>query len=86
MRVVVLWRDGTDYARDVTDFMESLERRAGKAVESMDPDTREGASFAEIYDVMEFPAILALDEMGKVLARWQGTMLPRIDEVSYYMN
>lgn len=84
MRVVMVWRDNTDYAREVINWLEELSRKTGKEVESIDPDSMEGGSFVSIYDVVEYPTILALDNAGSVLAMWRGTPLPMIDEVAYY--
>lgn len=57
----------------------------GEEIESMDPDTREGVGFCKVYDVVEYPTILALDDNGAVLASWRGQMLPTFDEVSYWL-
>ena len=84
MRAIIVWRDNTDYSREVIDWLSEFEKRTGKEVESVDPDSSEGSSFIEAYDVVEYPTILGLDDSGRVLDSWRGTPLPRIDEVSYY--
>ena len=78
-----MWRDNTDYAREVTSWINEFEARK-KEVESLDPDTLEGENFARAYDVVEYPTVLALDDRGSVLQQWRGTPMPQIDEVSYY--
>ena len=84
MRVVCVWRDNTDYAREVTEWLHEFERK-GKEVESLDPDTLAGESFARAYDVVEYPTVLAVDDRGGVLQEWRGTPMPQIDEVMYYL-
>ena len=84
MRAVIVWKDNTDYSREVIDWLDEFKRRTGKEIETVDPDSIEGGSFAKVYDVVEYPTILGLDNEGKVLASWRGTPMPRIDEVSYY--
>ena len=84
MKVVALWRDNTDYAREIVDWLENFERRTGKRLESLDPDTVEGGDFAAVHDIWEFPAIVAVDDSGVILQDWKGVPLPMVDEVSYY--
>lgn len=85
MRVVMIWRDNEDYSRTVRDWLHDFEHRLGKMPESFSPDEGEGLGLAKIYDVVEYPTILALDDNGKVLQMWRGAMLPQVNEVSYYM-
>lgn len=84
MRVVCVWRRESDYGRMVEEWLRDFERRTGKEIESLDPDTSEGESFCRTYDVVEYPAIVAVGDDGAVLAIWRGQMLPRFDEVSYW--
>jgi hypothetical protein len=83
MRVVCVFRDNQDYSRSVTDWLEDFRRQTGREIEIMDPD--QNTSFCETYDIVEYPTILALGEMGDVRAMWRGRNLPLINEVSYYM-
>ena len=83
MRVICIYRDNQDYSRMVTDWLENFRRQTGREIEIMDPDTN--TSFCETYDIVEYPTILALGDMGDVRAVWRGRDLPLIDEVNYYM-
>jgi hypothetical protein len=87
MRVVIIWRDDTDYSRTVTEWLRDFEHRTGKQPESYSPDSPEGESICRTYDVVEYPTILAFDDEGKLLQEWRGMnpSLPRIDDVNYYM-
>lgn len=84
MRVVCVWRDGEDYSRTVQEWLTQFERQTGKTVESLDPDVDE--SFYRVYDIVEYPTLVALDDKGSVLAIWRGEMLPTFDEVSYWLK
>jgi len=84
VRVVVVTKEGMDYSRGVNDWLREFERRVGKELEVVDPETREGVGFAEVYGVVEYPTILALSDEGKLMNSWRGQVLPKIDEVSYY--
>lgn len=85
MRVVVISRDETDYARTVSTFVEDFRRRTGRELEVISPDGREGEGLARVYDVVEYPTILALSDGGELVKMWRGLPLPLIDEVSFYM-
>lgn len=53
-------------------------------IEIVDADSRDGIATAMLYDVMKYPAILALRDDGSVLKSWEGESLPLMDEVAYY--
>lgn len=84
MRVVIIWRDNTDYARTVIDWLRDFELRTGTTIESLSPDEPAGESLCRAYDIVEYPTMLALDNDGSVLSMWRGTSMPRIGDVSYY--
>ena len=84
MRVVVITKDQTDYAREVSDYVFEFERRTGHELEILDPESREGISFTTTYDILEFPTIVALSESRQMLNMWKGRPLPTISELSYY--
>ncbi len=86
MSVVAFTRDSTDYARRVTEFLHDFTRRTGKQIEVINPDTPLGAEKARVYDVVEYPTIIATAGDGQLLAQWRGLPLPTIDEVSYYVQ
>jgi len=86
MRLLVLYKQNSEQARPVEEFMHEFTRRSGKEIEVIDPDTREGTNIAEIHDVVRYPAILALTDSGQPLNMWQGEELPLLDEVASYVN
>ncbi|MBR0403302.1 hypothetical protein IJI55_02010 [Candidatus Saccharibacteria bacterium] len=86
MKVVVVWRDNTDYAREVEMWMNDFQHDTGKEVESLDPDSVEGEIFAKARDIVEYPSVVAVSDDGAVLKIWRGTPMPQIDEVSYYVR
>ena len=84
MRVVVVYKQQTDYARQVEEFLESFKRQTGRELETLDPETRDGSGFCETYDIMEYPTLIAITDDGQVQNQWKGLPLPTISEVSYY--
>ena len=84
MRVVMLTKDQTDYARDVETFLFDFKRLTGRDIEVLDPESPDGVSFTEAYDILQFPTLIALADDGHMQNTWAGLPLPTISEVSYY--
>ena len=82
-RVVCVFRDNEDYSRTVTEWLENFRRQTGREIETMNPD--ENPTFCEVYDIVEYPTIIALRDDGNVLETWRGKDMPLMDEVLYYM-
>lgn len=85
MRVVVIYKEETDYARQVTDYLFDFKRQTGRELETLDPESAEGISFCSTYDILEYPTIVALSDGGQLQNMWNGLPLPTISEVSYYV-
>ena len=85
MRVVVIYKRESDYGREVSEYLTDFTRQTGHELETMNPDTREGADFCRTYDIVEYPTIIALDPNGALQNLWRGRPLPTISEVSYYV-
>lgn len=85
MRVVVVYKDGTDYAREVADFLHDFEHQTGHTLEGMDPDTAEGTHFCETYGIVQYPTVIALTDEGVMQQIWRGLPMPTIMEVSFYV-
>lgn len=83
MRVVCVYREGEDYTRTVTDWLEDFYRRTGHQLETIDPDR--DSKFCEAYGIVEYPTIIAISDQGQVRAFWPGRSLPMFNEVSYYL-
>ena len=87
MRVVCLYKRETDYGREVEEYLNDIGRYpTNTKIEVLDPESTEGESLARAYDIVRYPAILALDGNGSVVQEWIGLPLPPIDEVVYYLN
>ena len=84
MRVIIIYKEQSDHAREVTSYLRDFKRQTGRDLETINPDTREGADFCRVYDIVEYPSIIALDDDGRLRNFWRGRPLPTISEVSYY--
>jgi len=86
MRVVVIYKDQTDYARQVTDYLRDFKRQTGHDLEELNPESPEGIDFCRTYDILQFPTMIALSNDGALQNTWPGLPLPTISEVSYYVQ
>ena len=84
MKILVIYKEASDHARPVVDFLRDFERRTGRKLETVNPETREGNQLCRTYDIVEYPTIIALDDNGTMQNLWRGLPLPTISEVSYY--
>lgn len=84
MRVVIVTKENTEYARAVETFLGDFARQTGKVLEIIDPDSAEGDSFCRAYDIVEYPTIIALSSDGHMQNMWRGPVLPTINEVGFY--
>ena len=85
MRIVAVYHEYSDHAREVVEWIDQFERRSGRAVEQIDPDTPEGETFCAAREILQYPTITVTDEDGKPYEIWSGSPLPVIDEVMGYV-
>lgn len=78
-------KEATDYARRVEEFLENFARQTGREIETLNPDTPDGATFCRTYDIVEYPTVIALSDDGQVQNVWRGVNFPTINELSYYV-
>lgn len=86
MAVMVFYRPHGEHARKIEGFLDDFTRRTSYKIERIDPDTREGSMRCRVYDIVEYPTIIATAKDGQLRNMWRGTMLPSVDEVSYYVE
>lgn len=84
MKAVVVFKENTDYARTVLDYLRDFERQTGRQLETLNPDTPDGIMFCKTYDIVEYPTMIAISDDGVMQNMWRGLPLPTITEVSYY--
>lgn len=80
-----MYRQESDHAREVFSFLHDFARQTGHVIEEIDPDTRDGADMCRVYDIVEYPTIIALSDNGQLQHMWRGRPLPTISEVSFYV-
>jgi hypothetical protein len=86
VKLLVLYRPESEHSTDVETFARDFQQlyEVGRKLELVSLNTRDGAATASLYDIMSYPAILALANDGSVLNAWQGLPMPLMDEVAGY--
>ena len=88
MRLLILYYPNSEHSTIVEEFVRNLKSRhdIGSKLELVNLNTRDGAATASLYDVVDYPAVLALANDGSVLNSWEGNSLPLVDEVAGYLS
>ena len=84
MRVVVVYREDSEVATTVETFLRDFERQTGRSIDVINPDSPDGADFCQVYDIVQYPTMLAISDDNQLQTSWEGLPLPTISEVSYY--
>ena len=84
--MVILYRPRSAQTTDIEAFIRDFQYRHEGRLDVLDADSRDGIAMAVLYDIMSYPAILALRDDGSVMKSWEGDMLPLMDEVAYYTS
>jgi hypothetical protein len=88
MKVLVLYRPNSEYARVVEEFVQGLQKRHNvdeRHLKVLDYDSREGSATASMYDVMTQPSIVVIGNDGGYVKSWDGAHLPLLEEVAGYV-
>lgn len=85
MRVAIVYKYESDHAREVLDYLRDFEQQTGHQIETIDPDSKDGAATCRAYDIVEYPSVIAISDDGHMQNMWRGRPLPTISEVSFYV-
>jgi hypothetical protein len=86
MRVVMLYRPNSEFARQAEEYMTDFHRfHPGEKIEILNIDSVEGSHTVQLYGVIEFPAVIAVSNDGVMQQMWQGIdRLPLMNDLAYY--
>lgn len=84
MRIVLLYHPESDHSRQVEVFAHDFQKLGHGEVELISLETTQGAELAKLYDIVAYPAVLAIRDSGELLKNWEGENLPLINEVAAY--
>ncbi len=85
MNIIILHKPNSETDTQLQGYLRDFEQRTGKQIELMDAESKEGIDLAQIYDILQFPAILAREDTGEFVQAWSEIdKWPTISELSYY--
>lgn len=81
---MVFYRPNSEHSRQVEEFVHDFVRYdPSRTVDLVDVDSPYGVAQCRVYDIIQYPSIVAKGEDGVMLQKWSGSM-PLMDELSYY--
>lgn len=89
MRVLVLYHPKSEHGGRVLDYardFDRLHKDQKQKIELVSLETKEGANLAKLYDVVRYPAVLAIAGDGSMQRLWQEENLPLLRELDYYFQ
>lgn len=86
MKTVLLYRPDSPHERQALDYMRDFAMQTGKTLPALNPDSPEGAQLCQLYDIVQYPAILVTDDTGHLQNLWLGDNLPSFGEIGYYVE
>jgi hypothetical protein len=86
MKAMLIYRPHSEQERPALDYLRDFAAQTGKQLPTLDPDSPQGAELCQLYDIMQFPAILVTDDEGHIQNSWVGERLPPFSELSYYVD
>lgn len=84
MRVVVIFKENNENSRTVINFMRDFKYQTGHELEVINPESKDGIRICQLYDILQYPTVLATTNDGIMQRIWEGLPLPTISELSYY--
>jgi len=86
MKLLVLYKPKSEHARVVEEYLNDFRYQYPDVeVEALDAESVEGVNKSELYDILEYPALLALASDSTLQSMWAGKMLPQKQEVISYI-
>ncbi len=84
MKIYILYHPNSEHARAVEEYAHDYQASRGKSIELVSLETRDGATLAKLYDIVNYPAIIATRDDRQLLKHWEGAPLPLMEEVDGY--
>jgi hypothetical protein len=85
MKLLILYDPHSEHARGTETFKTDLTAiYPDIPVNMMDCNGPEGTAAAELYDVVQYPALLIVADDGQLVKDWEGDGFPSSGEVAGY--
>ena len=85
MKAVILYKPNSEAESSVLEYVHDFEYQTGKTITLLDCESPEGVEKSKAYDILQFPAVVALRDDGSFVESWiDREKWPTISELSYY--
>lgn len=84
MKVVILYRPNSEHESAVLSYARDYKIQRGKDLQLLSLDSVEGAAKAKLYDIVRYPAVIAVADDGQLLQLWQDDHLPLMNDLDFY--
>lgn len=74
MNVTVLYTRNTPADRHIEYLQRKLQEEERIEAKLLDADSRDGIALAELYGIMQRPALIVTGDDGKLAAKWEGEL------------
>jgi hypothetical protein len=86
MKLLVLYQPKSEHARLMEEYLEDFRRLYPQIdIEVLDAESVEGVNICQVYDILEYPALLVVNRDQALQNMWLGKMLPQKQEVVSYL-
>ncbi len=87
MKLIFLYKSISEFGRITEEFAQRIrDFHPQIQINLIESESFEGIEKASLYDIMTFPAILAVTEDSILENAWIGPSFPSIDEVMFYVR
>jgi hypothetical protein len=85
MKAVILYKPGAETDSQMQDYLREFTHRTGKTIELIDVTSPRGVELAQLYDVLKYPALIAVEDNGTFVEAWpELDKWPTMNELTYY--
>lgn len=85
MKAIILYKPQSEFSRVVEEFAHEFEARTPHKAELVDVDSRQGDALARLYDIVQYPSIIAVRDDGQLVKSWSGVPMPLVNDVEGYL-
>ncbi len=85
MKVLILYKPISELASSVEAYAREFSRQTSKQLELVDIESVRGVTLAKLYDILQQPVIVAVQENGSLIDMWpERDSWPTVSELSAY--
>ena len=85
MKILILYKPVSELASSVEAYAREFSRQTSKQLELVDIESVRGVTLAKLYDILQQPVIVAVQDNGALVDMWlERDSWPTVSELSAY--